>query len=167
MFDDVNNMYYPEQARLGNNLSSPWFSGSKVEQRVVSGVETPASLKFENVSPQMSRIALLEVGCNGQGQEFSAQLRNIPIAKVYLGYNYSWKTDGRGVVVAVVEQRSPAELAGMRVGDLITSVDERPVRSHADLNFVLSRYSPGETVKMTVLRGGDRVSLAIKAGEGQ
>jgi S1-C subfamily serine protease len=50
-------------------------------------------------------------------------------------------------------------------GDLIVAVDGQKVASPFDLNILLNRKRPGDTVKLTVYRGGKKVEVPVKLGE--
>ncbi|HKE52203.1 MAG TPA: trypsin-like peptidase domain-containing protein [Actinomycetes bacterium] len=50
----------------------------------------------------------------------------------------------------------PAEQAGLRPGDVIVKVDDRVITSPGDLIVELGTHSPGDTVTVTYLRGGDQ-----------
>ena len=57
-----------------------------------------------------------------------------------------------GVIVRTVGQGSPAARAGFRPGDIITGVDDQPVRTVGELLTILRNRSPGESVRVTVAR---------------
>lgn len=59
-----------------------------------------------------------------------------------------------GVVVAGVDAGSPAEQAGLQPGDVLTSVDGKPLRSVDDLRNAEGLLPVGSTVKLGVLRNG-------------
>jgi serine protease Do len=50
-------------------------------------------------------------------------------------------------------------------GDLIVAVDGQKVGSPFDLNILLNRKRPGDTVTLTIFRGGKKVELPVKLGE--
>jgi S1-C subfamily serine protease len=50
-------------------------------------------------------------------------------------------------------------------GDLIVAVDGNKVASPFDLNILLNRKRPGDTVSLTIYRGGKKVELPVKLGE--
>jgi len=72
---------------------------------------------------------------------------------------------GDGVLVSRVVPGSPAERAGVRKGDVITSVDRRKVESPADLSEVIGEQREGESVSLSISRRGDDVILAVRLGE--
>ncbi len=67
----------------------------------------------------------------------------------------------QGVVVAQVDSGSPAEKAGLKVGDVVVSVNGREVRSSADMRNVIGLLRIGAEVDMEVVRG--RRTLRLKA----
>jgi S1-C subfamily serine protease len=50
-------------------------------------------------------------------------------------------------------------------GDLIVAVDGQRVASPFDLNILLNRKRPGDTVTLTVYRGGRKMDIPVKLGE--
>ena len=50
-------------------------------------------------------------------------------------------------------------------GDLIVAVDGQRVASPFDLNILLNRKRPGDTVTLTVYRGGRKMDIQVKLGE--
>jgi Tol biopolymer transport system component/C-terminal processing protease CtpA/Prc len=70
--------------------------------------------------------------------------------------------DGRAVVREVIPL-GPAELAGMRPGDVITSVAGLPVTPETNLNRLLEGRT-GDKVPVTVTRDGEAVALELRPG---
>ena len=64
-----------------------------------------------------------------------------------------------GAVVAQVGTDSPAERAGLRVGDVIVAVDGRPIRDAAGVRNAVGLVRVGSQVEMEVLRNGQRLKL--------
>jgi S1-C subfamily serine protease len=44
-------------------------------------------------------------------------------------------------------------------------VDDAKVANTMDLNIILNRKRPGDTVKLTVYRGGKKMEIPVKLGE--
>lgn len=66
-----------------------------------------------------------------------------------------------GAYVADFAQRSAAKEAGIEVGDVITMVNDVKVRSVSELQEQVSRYRPGDKVKITVQRGSDKKVITV------
>lgn len=64
-----------------------------------------------------------------------------------------------GIGVLQVVPGSPAERAGLRPRDVIVSLEEEPMGSVDDLHRYLSRAPIGATVRVGILRDGQRLSL--------
>lgn len=73
----------------------------------------------------------------------------------------------QGVVVARVIEGSVAEEAGLRVGDVITTIDGRPIRKSAELRNVMGLLKVGERAKVNVLRDGKRELVQIEVKQPQ
>ena len=70
-----------------------------------------------------------------------------------------------GAIVREVLPGTPAAEAGVRRGDIITSLGDNPVASYGDLLGALRDYRPGETIELTIVRGGEEQTLDVTLGE--
>jgi S1-C subfamily serine protease len=66
-----------------------------------------------------------------------------------------------GVVVVGIEDRSPARTAGLREGDVIVALDEKPVAGVDDLHRLLTDAQVGARCALTVIRHTERLILPI------
>ena len=69
-----------------------------------------------------------------------------------------------GVLVAAVEPKSPAEVAGIRPGDLVVSFDGEPVAEPVALVLHLTRTPIGERVPLGIVRGGTEAGVTVQVG---
>lgn len=69
-----------------------------------------------------------------------------------------------GVVVYNVENNSPAAKSGLIKGDVIVKIGEYDVTNVAKLRYYLFKYSPGETIKIKIIRGTDTKEFDITLG---
>ena len=76
-------------------------------------------------------------------------------------------SDQAGVIVVEVEPGSPAADAGLRREDVITALDSTGVESSGDLLGALRDYRPGDTVTLTVLRGGSGAEETVEVELGE
>jgi 2-alkenal reductase len=92
----------------------------------------------------------------------------------YLGIRYS-QIDGdiaaqegltvqNGALVADVEPGTPAEQAGLQPNDIITAVNDISLAQENSLRYVLTQFQPGDTVELTVLRGGEEIKVTLTLG---
>ena len=70
-----------------------------------------------------------------------------------------------GALVQTVEPGSGADEAGVRVNDVITALEDAEIASYGDLFSALRDYQPGDTVGLTVVRGGEEMTLDVTLGE--
>lgn len=80
--------------------------------------------------------------------------------RVMLGITIE-EAEGKGVRVAGLIPGSPAEKAGVRKGDLVVSIDGKPVRDSADLTLEVVNHKPGDVGPLEVEREGQRVALTV------
>ncbi len=66
-----------------------------------------------------------------------------------------------GAVVTQVYPDTPAEEAGLKVYDVITAINGRLVMSQPDLRLKISQITPGEEIRMDVLRDGMPMELIV------
>ncbi len=90
------------------------------------------------------------------GIEFPAQ-ENPAIARVYGA--------GNGVTIANVIPGTPAEAAGLKVGDTITSVDGKPVKNGDELVSDIASRKPGSKVALGFVRNGKKDEATVTVAD--
>ncbi len=73
-------------------------------------------------------------------------------------------TDGNGTSTPAVTPSSPAEAAGLKDGDIIIAIEGQSIDSEHPLDAVLTSFAPGQTVKLTVLRGASQLDISVTLG---
>jgi S1-C subfamily serine protease len=109
---------------------------------------------------RMHRLQHVELFGTGLGeQEISALANKLPDARIEVRKGGKL---GVGAVldaggpcrISTIEPGSAADQAGIRAGDVIVSVDGTPVADFEGLTSFMSGRGPGETVRLTLDRGG-------------
>jgi serine protease Do len=72
-----------------------------------------------------------------------------------------------GAVLADVRPGGPADRAGLAVGDLVVSVDGKPIENGRQLNVTLYRRAVGEVVRLEVLRDAQPKTVLVSVAERQ
>jgi S1-C subfamily serine protease len=70
--------------------------------------------------------------------------------------------NGKAVLVSLVAKRSPAEKAGLRVGDVIYKADSERIESTAELSSIIASKKAGQRVKLELLRDKKPVTVNVK-----
>jgi S1-C subfamily serine protease len=81
------------------------------------------------------------------------------VRRAYLGIEGASVPDG--VVIKVVQDPSPAAVAGIRAGQTLERLDDRPVRTMDDVSEILAAHAPGDVVDVEVRSGG--ITHGLKA----
>jgi putative serine protease PepD len=96
---------------------------------------------------------------NGQAQ--------YPVVGVVLDLTYRGngaRIQPAGGLRPPVTPGGPAEKAGLQPGDVIVDVDGEPVGSFEEFVVSIRSHQPGETVQLTVQRGGDEFQVDVTLG---
>ena len=70
-----------------------------------------------------------------------------------------------GVLVGGTGPGTPAAVGGLQQGDIIIKVDTTDISNDADLYAILRAKKPGETVSITIDRGGQEQTVKVTLGE--
>lgn len=103
------------------------------------------------------------------------------LTRPYMGVRYAMLTDdmakeydlkvSRGAFIPESTGRDssviaggPAEKAGVKEGDVITKIDGVSIGERSSIASILGKYQPGDTIGLTIVRGGDTITLKLKLG---
>ena len=108
------------------------------------------------------KLARPWIGVRYQMIDFALQeAEKLPVAQ---GAWISGGQDATGQPQPAVVPGSPAEKAGLKEGDIITSVEEITIEGNHPLDAVLTQFAPGKTVTIEILRGGQKLTLQLTLG---
>ncbi len=86
-----------------------------------------------------------------------------PTYRVVMGLAPGYGDDGkRGMPVEAVNAEGPADEAGMKAGDRIIRIGERPIANIYDYMAATRANNPGDSVDVVILRNGKEVTLTVK-----
>lgn len=182
----------PPMASVGviSAVGGPWrtFRGGQVEGYIRSdttffpgfsgGPLVDAAGRVVGLnSSRLARGAGLTVPSAAAGRIAEALLKQGRLRRGYLGVGSQaarlptalasklGREQQAGLLVVTVEPGTPAERAGVMIGDLLVDLGGTPVQDHEDLQALLGPESVGRPLPATVLRGGEPLALTIDVGE--
>jgi len=163
-FDKIEN--FQAESQSGERLAAHVVAKNKTED--IALVKIPPGKVPPVVWKETDSVFLGQwmAGPGNEGKEIrvgvmSAQRRKIERRGGVLGIDIDVNDDAEelGVGITGVHPKSPAEKVGMRDGDLIVSIEDDKVFSRRQLVEIVSGYDPGDTIKFTLERGDENVSV--------
>lgn len=90
--------------------------------------------------------------------------RVIPGGHGFMGIEMDLTFKGQGALVSKVNRNTPAQRAGLKVGDIVIRVAEREVGNSQDLAQTIRGKKPGDKVELVVKRGSRIVDIVMVLG---
>ena len=73
--------------------------------------------------------------------------------------------DIKGVLITEIIRNSPAEKAGVRRGDILIAIDDRPIESWSAMLETVASQPPGKAVLVKLMRDGEAMNLQLIIGK--
>jgi putative serine protease PepD len=86
------------------------------------------------------------------------------VEHAYLGVSLEDAANAGGARIATVTSGSPAADAGLKAGDVVTGFDGNSISNAEELTAAVVAKQPGDSVKITVERGGSTKTLTARLG---
>ena len=80
--------------------------------------------------------------------------------KPKLGISIEDLEEGNGVKITAVNEASPASKAGLKIGDIITSIDKHEVKEVNDIKW--QNFDAGQTLKLSIIRNKEVKTIEVK-----
>ena len=71
------------------------------------------------------------------------------------------ESGAEGVFIAEVMDKSAAYDAGLKAGDVIVSISGSKVKNPSEVQAVISKYSPGDTIEISIVRDGEPLKIIV------
>ncbi|HUQ41231.1 MAG TPA: trypsin-like peptidase domain-containing protein, partial [Candidatus Limnocylindrales bacterium] len=101
-------------------------------------------------------------------------IKNGQIVRGFIGISYTPVTPRQaatlglsapaGITVSQVVPGSPAEGSGLRVGDIITKVNDQDIDQQHPLNSIMLKSRPGDRARLTLIRNGQTQVVEVTLG---
>lgn len=85
----------------------------------------------------------------------------VPAPKLGIAGEVTSREGFRGVEIVRFSAKDSSASATLKVGDLITAIDETPISSLSDIAKAIEQKDPGDAVMVTVLRAGQLLSFSV------
>ena len=113
-----------------------------------------APLTFVNVPRPASQAMADRAAAQSAGAGYGAYLGSIP----------DMTSSPGGVRLMGIRKDSPADLGGLRAGDIITRIGPQPVPDLQAMTNALRSFKPGDAAEIKVLREGRELTLKVTFG---
>jgi serine protease Do len=87
------------------------------------------------------------------------------VSRAQLGVLSENREDGKGVRITGVTKASAAEKIGLKIGDVITKIDDEEISSPRSLSSVIGDHKPGDKVTVTFTRDGKEQKQTATLGK--
>ena len=99
-------------------------------------------------------------------------LKNKKISRPYFGANYIDLSFGiagnlpnsKGAYINSAAVDSPAYKAGLKIGDIVLSIDNENINEYKNLSEFVSEYKAGDEITMKILRAGEEMEIKAAIG---
>lgn len=150
-----------------------------INSAIVSPSETSAGIGFA-IPVNTARRVAQDLITNGRVRRASLGVAGTPLwpelasalnLPVQQGILIEQVTQGGAAAAAGLHGGNRTVIAGMRQlrvgGDVIVAINGKTVSDQTDLNLLLNRQQPGDTVTLTIYRDGKRMDVPLKLGDSQ
>jgi len=73
--------------------------------------------------------------------------------------------DTKGVLITEILRRSPADQAGIKTGDILIAIDNKPISDSGSMLETIASLPPGKVVLVQLVRNGATIGLQVKIGK--
>ena len=71
----------------------------------------------------------------------------------------------KGIYVAKIDKTGPAKETDLRIGDIITKIDNEQINKMSELRQYIYKKKPNDKVTIAVLRGNKQIEMVLTLGK--
>ena len=124
--------------------------GSGNQGSIGIGFAIPINMAYDIMQQLIDHGEVRRGRLGAQGQDLTA-----PLAQAF-GIERT-----NGFIVTQIETGSPAEKAGIQVGDVIVAANDKPIRSSRDMHNLVGLQRLGQTIDLVLFRQGAEITLPV------
>ncbi len=150
------------------------FNGREVDSlksfgEQVKGLDPRMSVPMEIIRDKKKTALNITIGSRGERKLGLGQPKRAWLGIIYHGVSATTAENlgmkqAQGVQVVDVIPNSPAHKAGLKIGDVALGFNEKMIENSGDFQEEISRLSPGDGVKLKVLRDGKTLTVEAVLG---
>ena len=144
-----------------SDYHKPSDTWDKIDYPGIDRVAALVTRVATDVAGQPAGLTLIRGAGKPPAQDSAAS----PGYGAYLGTIPDFTPVEKGVKISGVRGGSPAEKAGLKAGDIIVAFDEKEIKDLYGMTDGLRSRKPGDTVKVTVLRDGQPLTMTAVLGK--
>jgi putative serine protease PepD len=167
-------------------LDRPVTTGERDESSFINAVQTDAAINPGNSGGPLVNLRGEVVGVNSAiatvggfagsagniGVGFAIPMEQVKVTAEQIlqtgeakypviGANVDVRARDNGARIVEVPSGTPADQAGLEKGDIVTAVEDTAVADGIALIVAIRSHQPGETIELTVRRGGTERTIEI------
>jgi serine protease Do len=120
---------------------------AKINETGIEGIGFTIPINIVKASLTALSKPILEIGIGAVNvTEEISRFENLPI----------------GVYIQEIYQNTPAENAGIKMGDVITKFGEQTIKTVDELNSLKERFKAGDVIRVELVRNGELISTNLK-----
>jgi putative serine protease PepD len=151
---------------------------------IANSIQTDAPINHGNSGGPLLNDAAQVIGVNAQIQSDSGgndgvgfaipsnTVRSVAaqliagktVAHAYLGVSVRDSSSPLGAELARIFPGTPAAKAGLKAGDVVTSIDGKTIGGESDVSDAIGQLKPGDKIAVTYERGGKSATATITLG---
>jgi putative serine protease PepD len=140
------------------NSGGPLFDGAGKVIGINSIIGTPDSQSNSGNVGLAFSIPINQAKRNAQEIIESGKARRTVLGAEFDG---QYRDAAGGAKVTSVVAGGPAAAAGLKAGDLVMAINQRPIEEAADATALVRKYAPGTIVQLDLVRGGSRQKVSV------
>jgi len=150
---------FVDMNKLDVNLTASYFSGVAVGVR-----RDDTAINIDTFSPSTLLLPLMFAKAEPEPQPIVIEFPEAPNPADGPFVGFENDTENEGLVVGSVIAGTPAETAGLQVGDRIVALNDAAIDGMSAFKDVIAYHKPGDTVTLSIERRDEKIAVVLTLG---